>query len=763
MNRYNFIFFVIFITFLLPGPPVSPIASDEQHTKLSLFKSELYNSYYHLSNSTFNENNRNLTGYKLSYEDAVNGYVNQTYPIPGKDYDHWFNDQSYSILPDEITEKAKSIWDLEQNDPISNSLNYYTNISSSLKGEFQLINTSFVELPLQIPNYLENFNEDFNLQPDLTSPINSKIGNITDISGNINVDITPINFINNKYFNDLDSKIKLINIDFEISNDDESNKQTIETKGFYFIETGNIITTTNSAKFLSFYGGLQHLTFNKENYDLSKNLSLNYFDNTFFQTLDPDFNLEINFNYLTQFLEKSINHCEYISYFHLNKVNLSKNEISNIDKELQKPIGRPIDFNDIPGLNLTGLLYSPDCSIQLEIPTVYGLKTEILIFKYHKIVIIGILLLFAQIILIMKQMNYSNTPSTISRISFWSICLMSLVDGSLAMLYLVGSAILNKLYLPLTVSAFLSFILASIFEMRFMISIFTSQLNERNLNIFTALQGRPLDEDSNENSTTTLPNDLTTNDPPDEAQVSGTIYSRFFFFLIIFTFVTLNSIMWPKHIRKSFEYITLFVLNSYWLPQVYRNVIKGSHRSFKRWFIFGTTFIRTLPIFYVFVIKSNVFQHHYDLNYFLILVSWLLFQIFLLFLQEVFGARFFLPKKWLPQTYNYHPVLSESDLENGFGIERDHDHEDVQLNITDSQAQTIKNLSNGHCSVDCAICMNEVELPILKSNLDHASTFLLRRNYMVTPCRHIFHTQCLEAWMKYKLQCPVCRNSLPPL
>jgi hypothetical protein len=150
------------------------------------------------------------------------------------------------------------------------------------------------------------------------------------------------------------------------------------------------------------------------------------------------------------------------------------------------------------------------------------------------------------------------------------------------------------------------------------------------------------------------------------------------------------------------------------------------------------------------------------MQYFLIIAAWLSLQIFLLFLQEVFGSRFFLPKKWLPETYNYHPVLSEVDLENGFGIEHDHN---TPLNVeTDqSQAQSIKTLNNGRCTVDCAICMNEVELPILKSNLDHASTFLLRRNYMVTPCRHIFHTQCLEAWMKYKLQCPVCRNSLPPL
>ncbi|KAI8926783.1 hypothetical protein BC831DRAFT_425303 [Entophlyctis helioformis] len=37
-----------------------------------------------------------------------------------------------------------------------------------------------------------------------------------------------------------------------------------------------------------------------------------------------------------------------------------------------------------------------------------------------------------------------------------------------------------------------------------------------------------------------------------------------------------------------------------------------------------------------------------------------------------------------------------------------------------------------------------------------------RLNYMVTPCHHIFHTECLERWMEIKLECPVCRAELPP-
>lgn len=574
------------------------------------------------------------------------------------------------------------------------------------------------------------------------------------------MDISVVESLNKKPFKLLDDKIKIVNIDFEIQNTEESEKHQIETKGFYFVESGNLITSSVSAKFFSFYGGLQHLTMNEENFNLSKNISLVYLEENFFKT-PQEKNFDISFNYLTQVLDQSENRCEYVSYFHLNKVNLTKNQIKEIDEELRSPIGRPISLDSIPELEFTGLLYSPDCALRLDIPMIKGPRREVRVYRYHMVAIIGIALLFTQILLTVKQMNCTNTPSTISRISFWSICLMGLVDGSLAMIYLVASAVVNQLYLPLTVSAFLCFILASMFEMRFMINIYMSQINERSLNLFTALQGRPLD-DSEDQGLPQTNNTIPTAIPQDESQVSGAIYTRFFFTLIVFTFVVLNSIVWPKSIRENFEKLVLLVLNSYWLPQAYRNAVRGSHRSFKWWFILGTTLVRLSPVFYTFVVKDNVFEHHYDPKFFTLLFIWILMQISILVLQSILGARFFLPKRMLPQTYDYHPALSENDLEHGFGVQHMHPTAAQEVDANSTASTPLKTDAGYYC-IDCAICMNEVQIPIHKSNLDQATTFLQRRHYMVTPCHHIFHTNCLEAWMKYKLQCPVCRNSLPPL
>lgn len=43
-------------------------------------------------------------------------------------------------------------------------------------------------------------------------------------------------------------------------------------------------------------------------------------------------------------------------------------------------------------------------------------------------------------------------------------------------------------------------------------------------------------------------------------------------------------------------------------------------------------------------------------------------------------------------------------------------------------------------SKDCAICMLPIDTQAQHSSLN----VLYRTNYMVTPCHHIFHTDCLE-------------------
>lgn len=47
--------------------------------------------------------------------------------------------------------------------------------------------------------------------------------------------------------------------------------------------------------------------------------------------------------------------------------------------------------------------------------------------------------------------------------------------------------------------------------------------------------------------------------------------------------------------------------------------------------------------------------------------------------------------------------------------------------------------------VKCTICLDEFE--------DES-------NISLPECRHIFHTDCIKEWVRYKKECPVCRNEI---
>lgn len=57
--------------------------------------------------------------------------------------------------------------------------------------------------------------------------------------------------------------------------------------------------------------------------------------------------------------------------------------------------------------------------------------------------------------------------------------------------------------------------------------------------------------------------------------------------------------------------------------------------------------------------------------------------------------------------------------------------------------------SGAALAIDCAICMDTLTFP------------MSRRDYMVTPCDHLFHAPCLRQWFQHKLECPTCRMPLP--
>lgn len=53
-------------------------------------------------------------------------------------------------------------------------------------------------------------------------------------------------------------------------------------------------------------------------------------------------------------------------------------------------------------------------------------------------------------------------------------------------------------------------------------------------------------------------------------------------------------------------------------------------------------------------------------------------------------------------------------------------------------------------TLDCVICYSPIDVHNPKQ-------------YMLAPCDHLFHRECLEQWMDVKMECPICRTDLPSI
>lgn len=760
-NTLLIIIIVLFLFFSTPGG--DGVSSQYEFNQLQTFKSQLGAEYESFKDMKYDSGFQNITGFKLSLNDIVNEpQRNATYPIPSKDYDHWFQNPDYLILPEDVISKVKSeVWSPDMNDPHKNV--FPPNITSTLLGQLQLVsNNKHPKIPMPVPRFYEGPTEFSDVNPPKGEtypkewPTNSELHNVTFDTGHLTVHLTHIDKVPFKlgsdqksFFNSQSDRWKFLKLTISFSDKNEHEKHVLRTNAIYDVRRGRILAMSESAKFHSQFAFPHYMNLQNSNdvddedtFGSLKKAVKEYWDTSnFIKTL--------TMGDLQNWYEESVLKCEYMVFLQLSPWNqYTPDQIKMIDDELNWPLGRPANLSHLPPVTIQkGILYSPDCGVELAFQDAKGERYELKIRSVRTHLLFGIGLFIAQIYLLLCQMHHTNTPSSVNKISVYCFSMINLVDGSLATIYFFASSLLPELYLPLVTSAFACFILASVFETRYLISVYASQLNERNVSIFTLLRGNHANNEDAGVGTTVI---------PDESSISGSLYARLFFLLISFTLLSLSAMTWPRKIRMVCEYSVIIILNSYWVPQIFRNAVKGTiprrnrlrnqrmseamgvRRQSKMpllWkFVLGTTFIRTLPVIYVFTYSSNVFRHHRNVKFVVILSLWLLFQIAVLYSQDVLGSRWFLPKLAIPEGYSYHRSMPAQDL--------------------------LEHGSTTKYTIDCAICMSEVPVRVEEAPETHKVD---EQTYMVTPCDHIFHTQCLENWMSYKLQCPVCRSPLPPL
>lgn len=435
--------------------------------------------------------------------------------------------------------------------------------------------------------------------------------------------------------------------------------------------------------------------------------------------------------------------------------------------------------------------------------------------------------MLGKLVLLLRQMREANTPSTRSRLSLYTVLVLVLGDGFTTMTLLLLSFVIPALFTNLMAAAFLGCISAMVFGMRFLLDIWTVQAPERarheraeaqaeqqrreehaanverirNRSLAATRSATPnvAQEElppppAGRNNAESLPLPVTAGGPPVDTGATpiffmpsdqqgpepagqptlttststttfGSFYTRFCLVLLACLLLSLNAASWSSTPRRIYFTTTSFLYLSFWCPQIYRNVQRNCRKALNWEFVAGQSLLRLVPFAYFYAYPHNVLFSKQDFFSLALLSIWLWIQVLLLASQEIIGPRWFVKDGWAPPAYDYHPILRE-------------DEEGASLPLGTSTLSSSSpdlarrdsitkdpNQKAGKRTFDCAICMQDLEVPILEAGAEDgaANLMLARRAYMVTPCRHIFHSPCLEGWMRYRLQCPNCREDLPPL
>ena len=264
--------------------------------------------------------------------------------------------------------------------------------------------------------------------------------------------------------------------------------------GVHFPDSGAIVLSTTSDKFAGIYA-LPHFVWSRRQFKLTQKL-LN-------RTLSKGLQKQEKSDSIDSFPFSSPNRpadslfptpsCEFIAYLQQHPVQLSSSKVrlfgslDDLEGELRTPIGAPKE--SVPNLRFSLVMMSPDCGFVLDSTNpsdhgahfshLTGVKSEVQFEQIRHLLEVFSLVVAAQIYLLIRQMKDASTPSTRSRVSYYTIAMMALGDGFVFLTFMALSLFMDAVYLTIAAFSFLSFLSVSFFGMKFLMDVWSVQAPER--------------------------------------------------------------------------------------------------------------------------------------------------------------------------------------------------------------------------------------------------------------------------------------------
>lgn len=436
-----------------------------------------------------------------------------------------------------------------------------------------------------------------------------------------------------------------------------------------------------------------------------------------------------------------------------SKAGENRGERNNKSRELSKGKTRPPNEPLIMAMN--GTISSPNCNFSATINTT-AIRTDWkrTTGKATTYCFYMILTCFIQIILLLRQLLHTQAQAAATRVSLLCIGWQTVLDAILCLVHIFFSLTMAPVFTAFACVAFFKLLIFCVIEMKYMAIIIQARNAGSGGNTMEHLRRQ-----------------------------IAVLHLQFYVALM----GTLVALFYAWDMNQTFF---MLVLYSFWVPQIVRNVITEAKRPLHHYYVFGMSITRLVAPLYMFALNDNflaeVFPESITNTFMCELIGiWVFIQAAILELQGRYGARCMIPAQFLPPKFDYSrpipPSLLPTDINSespseSLRMERESGNE-VRNSVVSRESSprrptgarnrmkgsrgnrneasmTTETVSTASSRVtpnfDCVICYNEIDIRD-------------RTAYMLAPCDHLFHRDCLIQWMEVKMECPVCRKELPSI
>ncbi|CCO28681.1 putative RING finger protein C947,10 [Rhizoctonia solani AG-1 IB] len=319
--------------------------------------------------------------------------------------------------------------------------------------------------------------------------------------------------------------------------------------------------------------------------------------------------------------KNSVTACSFQLYSQIKAADFPVYLMQELESETEDPTG--VRTVSRPPLKLDGLILSPDCAVALTFKDSVGMQATIFWQKATLYSFVASICYFVILKLIVRQMETSRTPSSIAKISRWTFAMQAIADAySFVGHVTVGIVSESRSSLSIIAPGFLAATLFLVFEVRFSMLIHQIQGPEdavMRAPITPAPNAAPTADEAETPLLTdqpaAAPAPPQTSTPPawmvrtrriaDAARSfveNMTDPDSKFWIMILFAFLFLVQIT----VSPRLVLYAIGALYSFWVPQIMRNVKRGTRKALQKRYVIGTTLCRLFFPLYIFFCPGNV-------------------------------------------------------------------------------------------------------------------------------------------------------------